>query len=166
MVNTILSLTLTTRRRLLKLLPPLLEMKRPDPSWPHRIVHDAAHLFIPFAFAAFLLLLGGALLITWGRLSNAVLVGFCVTAGLLIGFFIICHLALYCTWAKAKVEDEKKDESGSSSRGSVPDARSVKFGSPRVCRSCLGGLSVHLPAVATFDGMTGRTEVSLGHLHL
>lgn len=83
-----------------------------------------------------------------------------MTAGILIGFFIICHLALYCTWVKEKAEGKKKDASGSSPHESILDARSVKFGSPRVCRSCLGGLSFHVPAASTFGGMTGRLEVS------
>lgn len=139
----------------------ILQMKCPDVPWPRRVVRDTAYLFIPFAFAIFLLLLGGALLITWGRLSNAVLVGFCVTAGILLGVFVICHLGLYCTRAEAAGvrETGKKYNSGSSPVGSILDARSVKLGSPRVCRSCLGGLSVHVPASATFGGPTERLEV-------
>lgn len=157
-----------SRRSLFKSRSPFLEMKRPDVPRPRRIVHDTAHLFIPFAFAIFLLLLGGALLITWGRLSNAVLVGFCVTAGILIGFFVICHLALYCTRAREDGvrETGKNDDSDSSPLGSVLDARSVKLGSPRVCRSCLGGLSVHVPAVATLGGPTRTLEVSRYQLRL
>lgn len=156
-------LILMIGRGILKLLISFLEkMERTGSSWPRRIVQDSAHLFIPFAFAAFLLLLGGALLVTWGRLSDKVLVGFCVTAGLLIGLFIICHLVLYCTWAKERTED-KQDDSDSAPQGSVLEARSVKFGSPRVCRSCLGGLSTHEPATATFGGVTARLEVSQGH---
>lgn len=140
-------------------------MKRPDALWPRKLVHDTAHIFIPFAFAIFLLLLGGALLVSWGRLSNAVLVGFCVTAGILIGFFIICHLALYCTSAKEKCRDrDNKNNCQTSPHGSVLDARSVKLGSPRVCRSCLSGLSVHVPAVATFGGTTGILGVSYAQM--
>ncbi|KAJ4388824.1 hypothetical protein N0V93_006285 [Gnomoniopsis smithogilvyi] len=135
---------------------PLLEMHLPTVPWPRKIVHDTAYIFIPFAFAVFLLLLGGALLVTWGRLSNAVLVGFCVTDGILIGFFVICHLALYCTSPKEKLgNQDNKEVSGLSPHGSVLDAVSVKLGSPRVCRSCLGGLSVRVPAVATSGGAMG-----------
>lgn len=157
-----------SRRILFEYRSPFWKMKRPGVPWPRRIVHDTAYFFIPFAFAIFLLLLGGALLITWGRLSNAVLVGFCVTAGILIGFFFICHLALYCTRAKEDgvPETGKKDDSSSSPLGSVLDARSVELGSPRVCRSCLGGLSVHVPAVATFGGPTRKSEVSRYQLRL
>lgn len=151
-----------SRRSLFEFRSSFLEMRRQDVPWPRRTVHDTAFFFIPLAFAVFLLLLGSALLITWGRLSNAVLVGFCVTAGILIGFFVTCHLALYCTRAKEAGVRETggKDNSGSSPPGSALDARSVKLGSPRVCRSCLGGLSVHVPAVATFGGPMRKLEVS------
>lgn len=134
------------------------EMKRPDPAWPRRIVRDIAYLFIPFAFVAFLLILGGALLITWGRLTNSVLVGFCVTAGLLIGFFVICHLALYCTWAKKEESDMKKHrDRNSSETGSVGLARSVKLGDPIVCPTCLSGIKS--PAT-NFEAMRINPEVS------
>lgn len=77
--------------------------------WPRRFLHDATYLFFPFVFVAFLILLTGTLLITWGHLSNGVLVGFCVTASLLIGFYLLCHLLLYCgTWtAKAKTGSDR-----------------------------------------------------------
>lgn len=78
------------------------------PSWPRRFVHDAAYLLLPFSFVVFLILLGGALLITWGDLSNAVLIGFCVTAGLLVGGFLLCHLVLYCTSADAAANSEEQ----------------------------------------------------------
>lgn len=111
----------------------MLEMSHWNPSWPHRIVHDAAHLFIPFAFVVFLLLLGAALLITWGRFSDGVLVGFCVSAGILIAFFVICHLALYCTWAREATDAEKRGED--SSAGS-PVGNFLRAQSPRICADC------------------------------
>lgn len=112
-------------------------------SWPHKIIHDAAYLFFPFSFVAFLLLLGGALLITWGRLSDGVLVGFCVTAGILIGLFVICHLALYCTWASNTAGAEKREgtSSSSGSASSGPIGRPVRVESPRICARCFGGLA-------------------------
>ncbi|CAN8095634.1 unnamed protein product [Discula destructiva] len=138
-------------------------MKRPDPVWPRKIVRDIAYLFIPFAFAIFLLLLGVALLTTRGKLSNSALVGFCVTAGMLIGFFSICHLALYCTWAKENTKKTKNDRS-SSDNGSLVIARPVKVESPRVCRKCMGGIpSSRLPAAATFGPpMRNNAEVQAG----
>lgn len=146
--------------RLLTLLSISVEMKRLAPDWPHKIVRDTAYLFIPFAFATFLLLLGGALLITWGRLPSSVLVGFCVTGGILVGFFGICHFALYCASAEGKVCGSKKDRD-SSDNGSSVLARPVKLGSPQVCSTCLGGISsMRVPAVATFPPLRFHAEVS------
>lgn len=139
---------------LLKLLLTLPEMKRPDPAWPRRIVRDTAYLFIPFGFVAFLLVLGVVLLITSGQLTNSTLVGLCVTAGILIGFFAICHLALYCTWAKK----EERDQNSSGSGSSAP-ARSVKLGDPFACENCLGGIKSPVP-VTDFEGMRTDAEVS------
>lgn len=114
-------------------------------SWPHKFIRDAAYLFFPFIFVAFLILLGGALLITWGNFSTAVLVGFCVTAGLLIGFFLLCHLVLYCsTWAAEENAETDPERGSPTSFGRVlptsheqpltPARRSQRM----VCADCHG----------------------------
>lgn len=130
--------------------------------WPNKIVRDSAYLFLPFSFVIFLLLLGAALLITWGRLSNGVLVGFCITAGILIGLFAICHLALYCAWAKCCVMDAEKRGEASSSSGSGssdPIGRPVRVVSPRICGRCLGGVA-RVDMVALQSGSRDSHQVS------
>lgn len=113
-------------------------------SWPRKFIRDAAYLFLPFAFVAFLILLGGALLVTWGDLSNAVLIGFCVTAGLLVGFFLLCHLVLYCsTWAaKFRADPEGSPTvscSASARRATTSDGPPPAERTSRmVCADCHG----------------------------
>lgn len=111
-------------------------------TWPHKIIHDTAYLFIPFSLVVLLMLLGGALLITAGRLSHGVLVGFCVTAGILIGLLVICHLARYCAWARRNTRDVEARE-GTSSSGSeslTPLGIPVRVQSPRSCARRIDGL--------------------------
>lgn len=110
-------------------------------TWPHKIVHDAAYLFIPLSLVVFLMLLGGALLITGGRLSHGVLVGFCVTAGILISLLVICHLIRYCAWARRVTRDvEEGSRATSSGSGSLtPIEIPVRVQSPRICTRRLEG---------------------------
>lgn len=136
--------------------------------WPRKIVRDAAHLFIPFSLAGLLLLLGGALLITWGRLSGGVLIGFCATAGVLVGLFVTCHLALYCARAGGDAGDAGGSGAASSSASSDgpgspgPVGIPVRVRSPRVCASCLGGLP-RADVVASQGGNRNAHEVSHGY---
>lgn len=111
--------------------------------WPRKFTRDAAYLFLPFAFVAFLILLGGALLVTWGNFSTAVLVGFCVTAGLLIGFFLLCHLVLYCsTWAAEENAETDPERASPTSFGRVPTSHGPPTPARRsqrmVCADCHG----------------------------
>lgn len=117
----------------------------PSPWWPRKFVHDMAHLFLPFILVTFLLVVGGVLLATWGRLSRGVLVGFCVTAGILVGLFVLCHLTLYC--ARVRGEEEKGRLVGGptlSISGPLdspgPTGIPVKVTSPRACPHCCGGV--------------------------
>lgn len=135
-------------RRRFPLCPSLPRIKMPSfplPWWPRKFVNDVAHLFLPFALAAFLLVAGGVLLATWGQLSRGVLVGFCVTAGVLVGLFVLCHLTLYC--ARVRGEEEKGGLVGGptlsisgppESPGSI--GVPVKVKSPRTCPNCCGGV--------------------------
>lgn len=106
-------------RGLLPILPSPLDIdsaaRQKKMPWLRKAIRDTAYLFLPFTFVTFIILLGGVLLVTWGHLSNAVLVGFCVTAGLLIGFFLLCHLVLYCSAWAAAFDPEKRSEAGGSS---------------------------------------------------
>lgn len=83
--------------------------------WPRKLAREAAYLVLPFTFVGFLVLLTGALLVTWGHLSAAVLIGFSVTAGLLVGLFLLCHLVVHCSvWAWAEEDAETDPESAAS----------------------------------------------------
>lgn len=130
----------------------LFRLLQPTPSPRRNFLRDAAHLFIPFALATFLLLLGGALLATWGRLSRGVLVGFCAAAGVLVGLFLLCHLALYCARTGAAAAD------GSDDPGSV----GKPVPTPMVCPRCFGGVP-RMNVFAPYDGNRNTDQVSHGY---
>lgn len=93
-----------------------------DQTRGHRkFLYDLAYKWTPLGFVVFLFIVCTALLSVSGKLSHAEVVGFCVTAGLLITFFATCHLILYCTRIKYLVDLEKyRGENSTTSSSSHP----------------------------------------------
>ncbi|KUI60080.1 hypothetical protein VP1G_07286 [Cytospora mali] len=91
-----------------------------DQARGHRkFLYDLTYKWTPLGLVVFLFIICTALLTVSGRLSRSEVVGFCVTAGLLIAFFATCHLALYCTRIKDQM-DLEKDQGDSSTTSSSP----------------------------------------------
>lgn len=154
------SSTHTSARDIVARLRGRLKMASPPRcSWPRSsmiMIRDAAHLFIPFIFAALLLLLGGALLVTWGKLSRGVLVGFCTTGGVLIGLFLACHLALYCARAR---RDAATDKTGLSTSSGPPGSPAcievpVRVQNVPACPQSPGGLQLDDTGASRARGRT------------
>ncbi|ROV92641.1 hypothetical protein VSDG_06569 [Cytospora chrysosperma] len=73
----------------------------------HEFLHDLVYKWTPLGLVVYLFIVCTALLSVSGKLTYAEVVGFCVTAGLLIAFFATCHLALYCTRIRDQMDLEK-----------------------------------------------------------
>ncbi|ROW06082.1 hypothetical protein VMCG_04563 [Cytospora schulzeri] len=80
-----------------------------------KFLYDLVYKWTPLGLIVYLFIVCTALLSVSGKLSHAEVVGFCVTAGLLIAFFAICHLVLYCTRIKDQVDLEKAQGNSSTS---------------------------------------------------
>lgn len=89
-----------------------------------KFMYDLVYKWTPLGLVVYLFIVCTAMLSVSGNLSHAEVIGFCVTAGLLIAFFASCHLVLYCTRIKDQMDLEKNQghSTTNSSSRSEPSA--------------------------------------------
>ncbi|KUI71709.1 hypothetical protein VM1G_11737 [Cytospora mali] len=90
-----------------------------------KFLYDLTYKWTPLGLVLLLFIICTALLTVSGRLSRSEVIGFCVTAGLLIAFFATCHLALYCTRIKDQVDLEKNQGDSSTTSSSTRPGESA-----------------------------------------
>lgn len=93
-----------------------------------KFLYDLVYKWTPLGLVVYLFIVCTALLSVSGKLSYAEVVGFCVTAGLLIAFFAICHLVLYCTRIKDHMDLEKNHGDGSTTSSNSRPGGNVPAG--------------------------------------
>lgn len=71
-----------------------------------KVVRDVTYKWIPFLFVVLTVIVCTALLSTSGKPPRGIVVTFSVLAGLLVFFFLSCHLMVYCTGAKHDMDME------------------------------------------------------------
>lgn len=71
-----------------------------------KVIRDVTYRWIPFLFVVLTVIVCTALLSTSGKPPRGIVVTFSVMAGLLVFFFLSCHLMLYCTGVKHEMDTE------------------------------------------------------------
>lgn len=71
-----------------------------------KVIRDVTYKWIPFLFVVLTVMVSAALLSTSGRPPRGIVVTFSVFAGLLVVFFLSCHLTLYCSRIKREMDTE------------------------------------------------------------
>ena len=72
-----------------------------------KVIRDVTYKWVPFLFVVLTVIVCTALLSTSGKPPRGIVVTFSVMAGLLVLFFMSCHLVLYCTGIKHQMDAER-----------------------------------------------------------
>lgn len=87
-----------------------------------KVVRDVTYKWIPFLFVVLTVIVCTALLSTSGKPPRGIVVTFSVLAGLLVFFFLSCHLMVYCTGAKHDMDLEMANsDNGNTDPSPQPD---------------------------------------------
>lgn len=87
-----------------------------------KVIRDVTYKWIPFLFVVLTVIVSAALLSTSGRPPRGIVVTFSVFAGLLVIFFLACHLILYCIGIKHEMDTEGANgDHGNADPGLKPD---------------------------------------------
>ncbi|KAG6356620.1 hypothetical protein INS49_014494 [Diaporthe citri] len=91
-----------------------------------KVIRDVTYRWIPFLFVVLTVIVCTALLSTSGKPPRGIVVTFSVMAGLLVFFFLLCHLMLYCTGIKHEMDTEE----GNGDNGNVDPSHQLDSNIP------------------------------------
>lgn len=131
-----------------------------------KVIRDVTYKWIPFLFVVLTVMVSAALLSTSGRPPRGIVVTFSVFAGLLVVFFLSCHLTLYCSRIKREMDTEGANgDNGNADPGLQLDGNTPTNFIPKTNTNTTNNVNANTQTEPQERDFTGRHHLGRDEQH-